>query len=92
MIYDFLWQNDPNHGYLLVAKHTFKILGLTEADITPDSRHRKDVIALDGVRDADIFQKAWLKAHPERDEIIFKIMSTYRTDEIPTWKVFGILE
>jgi len=88
--YDFIWYNDPNSGWMLVAKHTFKILGLTEADVSPKTRHLKDVIALEGVHDAEVFQKAWLAAHPERDEILYRVHTTYRTDEIPTWDAFGI--
>lgn len=81
----FTLREDPGHGWLIVTKAELAQVGLTEADITPYSYQRGDLIALE--EDCDL--STFIEAYRARFDFVPLIEVVHNGGAIRGWPGYG---
>lgn len=80
----FIFREDPGHGWLMVTLAELHAVGLTESDISPYSYRKANTLALEEDLDAATFLDAFHVRHglPE-------LSNVHNGGEIRSWQSFG---
>lgn len=82
------WRHDPGHAWLIISRADLLAAGLTEADISPYSYQRGDMLALEADCDAGTYLAARYP-HADIDSLTHDEREVQSRDLPRNWQPFG---